>query len=154
MQADWDSLGSSETYLGYAQAVGFGSPGNLVPDTRHDYEFPASLDRNHWSLSGAWTVTSEASTSETPGGRIAFRFVARDVNLVMGPRSSPVPFRVKLDGAAPDGAHGDDVRSDGSGALLDQRMYQLVRQSRPIVDRVFEIEFLGAGAQGFCFTFG
>ena len=156
VQADWDSLGSSETYLGYAQAVGFGSPGNLVPDTRHAYEFPASLDRNHWSLSGAWTVTSEASTSETPGGRIAFRFVARDVNLVMGPRSSgsPVPFRVTLDGAAPDDAHGVDVLSDGSGALVEQRMYQLIRRSGPIVDRLFEIEFLEAGAQGFCFTFG
>jgi hypothetical protein len=33
-------------------------------------------------------------------------------------------------------------------------MYQLIRQQRPIGDRVFEIEFLDAGAEAFAFTFG
>jgi hypothetical protein len=33
-------------------------------------------------------------------------------------------------------------------------MYQLIRQHGPISDRLFEIEFLGAGAHGFAFTFG
>ena len=65
-----------------------------------------------------------------------------------------VPFRVTLDGNAPDDAKGVDVRPEGSGALIEQRMYQLIRQPGPIVDRLFEVEFLDAGAQALCFTFG
>jgi hypothetical protein len=33
-------------------------------------------------------------------------------------------------------------------------MYQLIRQSSPIVDRKFEIQFLDAGVEAFSFTFG
>jgi hypothetical protein len=156
VQADWDHLGSSETYLGYAQATGFASSEGPVPDAQHGYARPGSVSGNRWALIGEWTVTSEASTSDTPGGRIAYRFTARDVNLVMGPQTagSRVRFRVTLDGEAPDDASGVDVQADGSGALTEQRMYQLVRQPGPIVDRLFEVEFLDAGAQALCFTFG
>ena len=156
VQADWDSLGSAETYLGYAQATGFASTPELVPDVLQAYALPGSLARNRWGLTGEWTVTAEASTSDTPGGRITYRFTARDVNLVMGPRApgSLVRFRVTLDGDAPEDANGVDVQVDGSGTLIEQRMYQLIRQPGPIVDRLFEIEFLDAGAQALCFTFG
>ena len=37
---------------------------------------------------------------------------------------------------------------------MDQRTYQLIRQPGPIEDRVFEIEFLHAGVEAYCFTFG
>ena len=67
---------------------------------------------------------------------------------------APVPFRVTLDGASPDAAHGSDVDADGSGVLTSPRMYQLIRQEGPIGDRRFEIEFLERDAQAFCFTFG
>jgi hypothetical protein len=36
----------------------------------------------------------------------------------------------------------------------EQRLYQLVRQSRSATDRTFEIEFLDPGAEAFAFTFG
>jgi thioredoxin family protein len=36
----------------------------------------------------------------------------------------------------------------------EQRVYQLVRQSGPIADRQFEIEFLDAGVETFAFAFG
>jgi hypothetical protein len=154
-EADWATLETRETYLGYAQTTGFASRGNLALDERHAYEAPATLALNHWSLAGEWTVAREDSTSEAPGGRIGFRFVARDVHLVMGPRvaGTPVPFRVTLDGEPPGDARGTDVHPDGSGMLVEPRMYQLIRQTGPIVDRLFEIEFLD-GAQGFAFTFG
>ena len=35
--ADWASLGSPESYVGYERAVGFASPGGMVPDERHVY---------------------------------------------------------------------------------------------------------------------
>ncbi len=90
------------------------------------------------------------------GGRIAFRFHARDLNLVMGPaaRGASIPFRVSLDGRLAEDAHGTDIAPDGSGAVGDQRTYQLIRQAGPIADRTFEIEFLDAGVEAYCFTFG
>jgi len=74
----------------------------------------------------------------------------------MGPasKSANVQFRVFLDREIAGAAHGADVDSDGGGTLVQQRMYQLIRQTKPIVDRRFEIEFLAPGAEGFCFTFG
>jgi len=92
---------------------------------------------------------------EAPG-RIAIRFHARDVNLVMGPaeRGLSVPFRVLIDGEVPGDAYGIDVDEQGNGTLSEQRTYQLIRQPKPIDDRQFEIEFLGSGVEAYCFTFG
>ena len=84
------------------------------------------------------------------------RFHARDANLVMGPaeRGTSVPFRVLIGGEAPGSAHGTDVDEQGNGTLNEQRLYQLIRQPKPISDRLFEIEFLDSGAEAYCFTFG
>jgi hypothetical protein len=78
------------------------------------------------------------------------------VHLVMGPSrpERPVPFRVTIDGQAPGAAHGLDDDEGGDGTVRDQRLYQLVRQSKPIVDRTFAIEFVDAGVEAFAFTFG
>jgi thiol-disulfide isomerase/thioredoxin len=154
--ADWNSLESPETYLGFLRTMDFASPGGLTPDGSRIYEAPPTLRRNHWSLSGDWTAGAEAVASNEAGGRIAFAVHARDVHLVMGPQSrgAPVPFRVTLDGRPPGPAHGSDVGADGSGVLTYPRMYQVIRQEVPIRDRRFEIEFLDRGAQAFAFTFG
>lgn len=89
-------------------------------------------------------------------GRIAYRFHARDVHLVMGPaeQGTTVRFRVRSDGQAPGPAHGSDVDEQGNGVVSEQRLYQLIRQPRPIADRTFEIEFLAAGVEAYAFTFG
>ena len=79
------------------------------------------------------------------------RSESRDGSAVRG---ASVPFRVLLDGVPPGAAAGVDASPDGSGILRDQRTYQLIRQSGPIADRLFEIEFLDAGAEVYCFTFG
>ena len=153
--ADWQSLRSPETYLGYGQSSGFASEGIAAFDLPHDYA-AARLSLNSWDLSGNWTVARHAAGLNVPGGRIAFQFHARDVNLVMGPRvaGTAIPFRVSLDGHVVDDAHGSDVDSDGQGIVRDQNTYQLIRQSGRIGDRLFEIEFLEAGVEVYCFTFG
>jgi thioredoxin family protein len=99
---------------------------------------------------------SETTVLHAANGRIAFRFHARDLHLVMGPatRGTSVRFRVFLDGQAPGAAHGSDVDEQGNGTVTEQRLYQLNRQSKPIADRHFEIEFLEAGVEAFAFTFG
>ena len=154
--ADWDNLQTPETYLGYRQASSFASPGGITPDGPREYERPQMLRANHWALTGEWTIRGDAAALAQPNGRIAYRFHARDVHLVMGPssREQPIGFRVTLDGEPPTAANGTDVEPDGSGTLVEQRMYQLIRQQGPIEDRVFEIEFLEPGAEGFAFTFG
>ena len=91
-----------------------------------------------------------------PNGRIAYRFHARDVHLVMGPATagSPVRFRVLIDGKAPGVAHGRTSTTRVSERSTQQRLYQLIRQPLPIADRTFEIEFLDTGVEAYAFTFG
>jgi thiol-disulfide isomerase/thioredoxin len=156
VQADWENLQSPETYLGYEQAQNFASPGGASFDERHTYEVPDGLRLNDWALSGDWTIQSGASVLNEAGGRIAYRFHARDVNLVLGPpaRGASVPFRVLVDGEPPGTAHGLDVDEEGQGTVEEQRLYQLVREPGSITDRTFEITFLAPGVEGYVFTFG
>src|SRR5215472_8935213 len=128
--ADWASLMSPENYVGYERTENFASPGG--------------------------TVKQEPAVLNSPNGRIAYRFHARDLNLVMGPAApgTPVQFRVLIDGQPPGDARGLDVDEQGNGTVTEQRLYQLTRQPKPIADRQFEIEFLGPGVEVFVFTFG
>jgi len=154
--ADWDNLKSPETYLGYARGERLASRGGVVPDKRHVYAAPAQLGPNDWALSGDWTVDKQFAGLNQPNGRIAFRFHARDLHLVMGPATpgAAVRFRILVDGQAPRGDHGLDVDEQGNGTVTQQRLYQLIRQRGPVADHQFEIEFLDPGAQAFVFTFG
>jgi thiol-disulfide isomerase/thioredoxin len=154
--ADWGSLKSPENYVGYGRTENFASPGGALSEERRVYEAPAQLGVNRWALSGDWTVGKVAVMLNKAGGRIAYSFHARDLHLVMGPsaRGTSVRFRVTLDGQQPRAAHGVDVDEQGNGTVTEQRLYQLIRQTRPITDRRFEIEFLDPGAEAFAFTFG
>jgi thiol-disulfide isomerase/thioredoxin len=154
--ADWGSLKSPENYVGYERTENFASPGGAVLDKRRVYAAPAQLNLNHWALSGDWTVGKQATLLNKANGRIAYRFHARDLHLVMGPaaRGTSVRFRVLIDGKPPGAAHGIDVDDQGNGTVSEQRLYQLIRQAKPIADRQFEIEFLDSGVEAFAFTFG
>jgi thiol-disulfide isomerase/thioredoxin len=153
--ADEEDLESPESYVGYAKASGFTSAGGIREDVPSLYRAPAMLPLNSWGLSGVWTVGGEFATLSDKSGTITYRFHARDVNLVLtAPEGRPVRFRVKIDGAPPAADHGTDVDVDGSGTVQEPRLYQLVRQTRSIADRTFEIEFLDPGVRAYVFTFG
>ena len=154
--ADWRTLQSPETYVGYRQSTGFAQEQVARFDEPAGYAAPARLPLNVWGLSGTWSVARHAALSNEPGGRVAVQFHARDLNLVMGPASkgASIPFRVFLDGQPGNGAYAVDVNADGRGVAGDQRTYQLIRQSGPITSRRFEIEFGDAGVEVYCFTFG
>jgi thiol-disulfide isomerase/thioredoxin len=154
--ADEGDLESPESYVGYAKARGFTSAGGIREDIPSLYRSPARLPLNSWGLSGVWTVGGEFATLSDKSGTITYRFHARDVNLVLVPpaEGKSVRFRVKIDDAAPAADHGTDVDADGSGTVQEPRLYQLVRQKRPIADRTFEIEFLDPGVRAYVFTFG
>jgi hypothetical protein len=154
--ADWRELRSGENYLGYERTENFSSCGGIKADKTHAYTAPESLPLNGWALSGDWTIGKEAVVLNQSHGSISYRFHARDLHVVMAPAAhdKPVWFRVLIDGQSPGAAHGVDVDEDGNGAVMESRMYQLIRQSSHISDRKFEIHFRDAGVKAFSFTFG
>jgi cytochrome c biogenesis protein CcdA/thiol-disulfide isomerase/thioredoxin len=154
--ADMNDVKSPETYIGYLRAENFASPGGEIADKRQVYSIGSSLQLNQWALAGDWTVEGERAVLNEANGRIAYRFHARDLHLVLGPSADgkPVRFRVFIDGKAPEGDHGADIDDQGNGVIKEQRLYQLVRQAQPSADRQFEIEFLDPGTEAFAFTFG
>jgi thiol-disulfide isomerase/thioredoxin len=152
--AVFSEVKSPETYIGYARADRFVSPGGLVHDQLKTYA-AATRQLNEWALEGAWLDSKQNARSAAAGAKIHFRFHARDLHLVLGSATGkPVRYRVLLDGKAPGGDAGVDIAADGTGAVKEQRLYQLVRQKGPIRDRDFTIEFLDPGVEAFAFTFG
>jgi thiol-disulfide isomerase/thioredoxin len=153
---DLDDLLSPETYVGFAKAESFASPGGLVGSTAKTYTAPSTLRLNHWGFAGIWNVSAEFATLNEAPGRIRFRFHARDLHLVLGPSvpGQPIRFRVKLDEAPPGADHGVDVNASGEGSVQEPRLYQLIRQKGAVTDRTLEIEFLDPGVRAYVFTFG
>jgi hypothetical protein len=155
--ADLSERQSPESYLGFAKGGGDNAnPGRLVRNKSHDYPAVAPPSLSRWTLGGQWTVSPETATLDAPGGRILYRFVGRDLHLVLGPGEGgkPVRFRIWLDGKPPGADHGVDTDAEGAGLVTTQRLYQLVRQKDGARERAFEIEFLDPGVQAYAFTFG
>jgi thiol-disulfide isomerase/thioredoxin len=143
LPADWATLHSPETYLGYERAENYSAD-------------PARLTLNDWALTGDWKIGPQHARLNVAGGTIRFRFQARDLHLVMGPPSpgEPVRFRVSVDGRPPGAAHGLDVDDQGAGTVTEQRLYQLIRRRDPVTAQTFEITFLDPGPEAYVFTFG
>jgi thiol-disulfide isomerase/thioredoxin len=153
--ADWEHLGSPETYLGYARSERFVSANGFEVDEPRTYRRSDRLRLNDWALTGDWTIGRESVLLNQSGGSIAFRFHARDAHVVLSRETrEPIPFRVLLDGEAPGPAHGEDVDADGNGGLGDGRLYQLVREPHTVRERTLEISFAEPGAEAYVFTFG
>lgn len=153
--SDGGDVQSPETYIGFARAEHFAS-GSVARDIPHTYAPARTLSLNQWDLAGEWTVSAESGSLDRAPGAIAFRFHARDLHFVLGPApdGKPIRFRVSIDGAVPVHSHGVDIDENGNGVVTEQRLYQLIRQSGPISDHTFKIEFLDPGVRAFSFTFG
>ena len=141
-QADWANLDSPETYLGAEQA----------PEPRATRR--ASL--NQWSLEGDWTIGGRAVTLDRGEGRLSFRFHARDVHLVLGPREPGWRCRSRCYSTAsrPETRTGSTSTRTAAARLAEQRLHQLIRQPGRIEDRTLELVFPEPGAEAYCFTFG
>jgi cytochrome c biogenesis protein CcdA/thiol-disulfide isomerase/thioredoxin len=153
-----DPAKSPETYVGYGRGENFAA-GAVHQDESANYETPFPLQPNQWGFTGRWTIGEEKSALNAAGGKITFRFHARDLHLVLGPGSDgkPVRFKVTLDGEAPGASHGTDTDDGGNGVVTSQRLYQLIRldnTSAMQADHTFAIQFLDPGVQAFAFTFG
>jgi hypothetical protein len=143
--ADWDTLRSPETYVGSARGE------RRVADA----DGAGALRIDQWALTDAWALEEESALLQAAGGSIAYRFQARDLNLVLTPPDGAVvPFSVRLDGAAPGAAAGGDVDELGNGTVDEPRLYQLVRQPGPAAERTFAMSFAEPGVRAYVFTFG
>lgn len=145
---------SPETYIGYSRAKNFIANRGFLKDQAVDYKSLAQLSLNQWSLNGKWIVENERAVSKGAGGKVSYRFKARDLHLVLGGAS--IPFKVKIDGHTPGKNHGVDTDESGQGRIEGHRLYQLIRRQEGDAkdDHVFEIEFLKPGAEVYAFTFG
>ncbi len=153
---DLADLKSPETYVGSERSENFASKGGSLFSSHGVYSAPEPLSLNHWALVGDWTIGKHSAALNKVGGRIVYRFHARDLHLVMGPtaKGAAVAFRVLINGKPPGDAHGIDVDERGNGTVSEQRLYQLIRQPGPVTDQEFQIEFLDPGVEAFVFTFG
>jgi cytochrome c biogenesis protein CcdA/thiol-disulfide isomerase/thioredoxin len=153
---DANDVQSPETYIGYARAENFASPGGFNQDDPQVYKTPDGLKLNQWALNGNWKDEDQVATALAADAGISFRFHARDLHLVVGPPADgkAVRFRVTIDGHAPGADHGLDTDAEGYGNVTGDRLYQLVRQRGNILDRTFRIEFLAPGVRAYSFTFG
>ena len=117
-QADWTNLESPESYLGYEQArasvAGARRAGRAWDRTRSRGRSGSTSGRSRRVDDGTACLRARR-----PGGRIAFRFHARDVHLVMARAAEEAPFRsVCSSTASPPGeAHGLDVTEQGEGIV-------------------------------------
>jgi thiol-disulfide isomerase/thioredoxin len=155
-EAEWSQLRSPETYLGADRSRNFASPPSISSEGGgRVYEVPQRLPLNHWALGGHWSIQRERVVLSSGRGRLACRFHARDVHLVMSSDTEdPIGFRVLVDGQPPEDCDGLDVDPHGDGALLGGRMYQLVRQRAEVRQRTLEITFDRPGVHVYAFTFG
>jgi hypothetical protein len=148
--ADYDDIHSPETYIGYSRFVG--------PDDKRPVRggAPRRVAAQRLGFQGAMDRRPEVAVLDKAPGGLVYRFHARDLHLVLGPKAdgTAVRLRVTVDGASPVDNHGTDVSPDGLGVVTDQRLYQLVRQSGAIADHTFEIELLDPGFHAYSFTFG
>jgi cytochrome c biogenesis protein CcdA/thiol-disulfide isomerase/thioredoxin len=153
--ADESDMDSPETYLGYGRGQNFAS-GPPSMDRVSNYQTPYPLQPNQWGLSGRWTIGEQKDVLAAAGGKITFRFHARDLHLVLGPAAGgkPVRFKVTLDGQPPGDNHGVDIDAGGNGTVSSQRLYQLIRQPKGVADHTFSIQFLDPGVEAYSFTFG
>ena len=93
--AAWNTLRSTETYLGDDRAERFASPGGAALGERRAYQLPDRLRSDHWAIDGEWTVNGETIVLEQSGGSISYRFHARDAHLVVSTRTpGPIRFQV------------------------------------------------------------
>jgi thiol-disulfide isomerase/thioredoxin len=152
--ADWDHLGSPETYLGIVRGERFVPARDEDPGASRAYVVPHALRLNEWGLAGDWTIRQDAAFLDEGAGTIAYRFRARDVNLVMGSTRGETPFRVLIDGEPPGSSSGADCDDRGGGVVTGLRLYQLIRQHHRIGEHTFEITFGSPGIGAYVFTFG
>lgn len=99
-----------------------------------------ALPKNRFSFDGAWTIAEEYA-SPHPGGQLNYRFMAKNVYLVMRPQvSRPTVIRIFLDDQLISNKDaGKDVIS-GTATVSSDSLHELVNLESP-GKHVLRLEF-------------
>lgn len=138
-----------ETYLGYERIRNFASPEKIVPNESKQYVLPARLSRNGVAYGGEWAVMGEYAHPQK-GAVLELDFEAKEVFLVMRPKSGVGQVRVLVDGEGR--SLGEDV-VDGVVTVQADTLYRLVKLSAP-GRHTLRLEFLDNNVEVYAFTFG
>ncbi|XGC79368.1 cytochrome c biogenesis protein DipZ [Bdellovibrio bacteriovorus] len=156
--AQFKDIKTPETYVGFRRAENRRLQPYLKQNQEETYVPVSPIYSNEWTMAGTWLIEEDSALLTKPGGRIHFKYHARDLHLVLGPKEpgAKIRFKVTIDGKPPGKDRGLDVDANGFGTVTENRLYQLIRQSpeKEVKERTFEIEFLDSGVQAFAFTFG
>ena len=112
------SIRSPETYIGYARADRFVSPGGQARDAAKSYA-AAPLQLNDWGLEGNWTSVARAEGRTRPAERSPIAFTPATCTWCCG-SEKPVRFRLTIDGKPPGADAGVDVKADGTGVVHER----------------------------------
>ena len=126
-----------ETYLGYSRLDRLWN-GPVKPDTLARYTFPpTAVPVHNLAYAGRWTIEDERAVAGRDA-RLRLRFVAREVNLVLGGHGTV--------GVSLAGRRLRTVRVDGD------RLYNLLDLEKQ-VEGDLDLRF-SRGVEGYAFTFG
>ena len=142
-QADWANLKSPETYLGYEQGRNFASPDDAAIDEPRTYSVPESLRLNQWALPGTGRSRAGRACSTGPAGRS--RFASTPGTSISSWRLARARYLRAVSGARRRSLRATRTASTSTSTamerVVEQRLYQLVREPGAITDRTFEISF-------------
>ncbi len=141
-----------ETYLGYARMQGLASPESAAHDTKSAYTIPSSLNLNTFAFAGNWTIEEEMATGEE-GSIIDFKFLAKNVYLVMNPIGSNAQVTIFLDGK--------EITKESSGrdvigntvTISSNKLYELVKLKKA-EEHILRIKVIEGKVSAYAFTFG
>ncbi len=132
---------SPETYAGFARNFGLGS--GLVCDKRgcNVYVDSGRHERNTIYPDGWWVQEREYLELKKPPGRMAYRFYARQTNMVMAPVSKPVKADVYIN------------NKKTKSIRIDAPSMYTVFTSKKYQERELSVRFHGK-VRVFAYTFG
>lgn len=138
-----------EIYLGLARGAGFTSPTPPLPNRPKDYMSSPLEKVAHWNLSGRWAVHNWYVVPKGGTGTFTLRFDAKDVYLVVQPRSPDAAIHVTVDGATP-----ADTSDDKMGVVhpIESRLYHIVHLPKA-GDHLLRLR-VSPGTRLYSFTFG
>lgn len=140
---------TQETYLGYYRIGNFGSAEQINQDTVSFYTIPNILPDDTVAYGGNWGIMREYANPQK-GSILKFNFAAKEVYLVMRPKSSPGKVKVFLDEKQQ--FLGYDVKN-GIVTVNEDRLYKLIKLVNP-GRHILKLEFEDNNTELYAFTFG
>ncbi|MBI2677459.1 MAG: redoxin domain-containing protein [Candidatus Koribacter versatilis] len=147
---------TAELYLGNARGR-IGNLSGFVEGQVSDYAFDGPLTEGVFYLQGRWASTREFCALDSAPGKIALKYSASGVNLVMASTNGrPIPVGLRQDGKPLTAANAtQDVQQRDGRSFVDvqnARMYRLV-ENHDFGTHTLELLCAEPGLAAFAFTF-